>query len=290
MRRSLALLLLAALPALAAAQARRVAAVGDPGTRGRGQRAVAAAMAAEHARAPFAAVLLLGDNVYEDGEPKWFDAALREPYAPLRAGGARFLPVLGNHDVRAGGGDAQRAFWGAARWYKTTIGPAELFAIDTTILLPENQKGAYDGRLPEIRRLAVEQLDWLDEELARSKARHRIVFGHHPLYVSTGERGKVAEAARLRARLEPILRKRRVKLYLAGHEHHYERSEPVGGVVHVISGAGGKLAWWPSLYGSGVAAKIVRRRHFLVLDFPREALRVRALGKDGRFLDEFSIP
>lgn len=246
-------------------------------------------MADEHERAPFASVLVLGDNVYEHGEPAWFEGAIREPYAPLLAKGVRFFPVMGNHDVRAEGGKAQREYWGAPRWYKKSIGPADFFAIDTTVLLPRHQDGAYEGVLSTASRLAREQLAWLDAELARSTASHRVVFGHHPLYVTTSQLRKLAEARQLRSILEATLRKHGVALYLAGHEHHYERSEPVGGVVHVISGAGGKRSWWPLFFPSGAAERIVRRRHFLMLALSRGEVRARALGADGAVLDEFIL-
>lgn len=267
----------------------RVAVIGDAGTRDRGQHAVARALASEHERAPFASVLVLGDNVYEHGEPKWFEGAIREPYAPLFAKGVRFFPVMGNHDVRSGGGEAQRAYWGSPRWYKKTIGPADFFAIDSTVLLPRHQKGAYEGALSTASRLAREQLDWLDAELSRSKAPHRIVFGHHPLHVTTAQPAKVAEAGRMRAILEETLRRHGVSLYLSGHEHHYERSEPVGGVVHVISGAGGKRSWWPLFFSSGVSKQVVRRRHFLVLELSAESVRARAVDAEGAVIDEFVL-
>lgn len=267
----------------------RVAVVGDAGTRTRGQHEVARALAAEHERAPFASVLVLGDNVYEHGEPAWFEGAIRAPYAPLFAKGVRFFPVLGNHDVRARGGGAQRAYWGAPRWYKKTIGPADFFALDTTILLPRYQDGSYDGELEEVRRLAREQLAWLDAELARSTAPYRIVYGHHPLHLTTAQPRKIYEAKLLRSILEGTLTKRGVGLYLAGHEHHYERSEPAGGVVHVISGAGGKRSWWPLFFSTGASEKVVRRRHFLVLELAGGAVRARAIDSEGAVFDEFIL-
>jgi 3',5'-cyclic AMP phosphodiesterase CpdA len=267
----------------------RIAAVGDAGTADVPQASIARAMASEHARAPFASVLVLGDNVYKNGEPEKFDAAVREPYAALFDGGARFYPVLGNHDVRAAGGEAQRAYWGAPRWYKASIGTVEAFALDTTLLIPHHQKHAYDDALPETAQLASEMLAWLDDELGKSTARHVVVYGHHPLYVSTNEAEKVAEAAELRALLEPILKKHGVKLYLSGHKHHFERSRPVDGVVHVISGAGGQLSENPVLYPSGVAETVIQKRHFLMIEAADDGLRVRALNKRGEILDEFIV-
>ncbi|MFI5346384.1 MAG: metallophosphoesterase family protein [Elusimicrobiota bacterium] len=268
----------------------RIAVVGDAGTADSHQAHIAQAMTAEHERAPFASVLVLGDNVYQNGEPEKFDAAIREPYGPLFDGGVRFFPVLGNHDVRTGGGAAQRAYWGVPRWYRKSIGKVDVFALDTTVLLPHHQKNAYDADLPEAERLGREQLAWLDKALGESKADHVVVYGHHPMYVSTDENQKVEEAARLRALLEPILQKHGVKLYLAGHRHHYERSIPVGGVTHVISGSGGQLSGGDDdRHPSGVAAKVVQKRHFLMLEAGPDGLRVTAMDKRGGILDEFVV-
>lgn len=267
----------------------RLAVVGDAGTADHHQQAVADAMAAERARAPFASVLVLGDNVYQNGEPEKFDAAIRDPYRALFDGGARFFPVMGNHDVRTRGGEEQRAYWGAPRWYKASLGTVDAFALDTTILIPHHQKHAYDDALPQTEALAREMLAWLDAELGRSTARHVVVYGHHPLYVSTNEEQKVAESARLRELLEPILKKHGVKLYLSGHKHHYERSRPVDGVTHLISGAGGQLSDKPDVYPSGVAETVIKKRHFLVLEAEDDGLRVKALNKHDEVLDEFII-
>lgn len=267
----------------------RLAVVGDAGTMDHHQQAIADAMISEHAKAPFASVLVLGDNVYQDGETEKFDAAIREPYAALFDGGARFFPVMGNHDVRTEHGDPQRAYWGAPRWYKASIGTVDAFAIDTNILIPHHQKHAYDDALPETAAAAREMLEWLDTELGKSTAKHIVVYGHHPLYVSTNEEQKVEESAELRALLEPILKKHGVKLYLSGHKHHYERSAPVDGVTYVISGAGGQLSEKPVVYPSGVAEVVIKKRHFLIMDADDDGLHVRALDKHGEVLDEFVV-
>ncbi len=125
--------------------------------------------------------------------------------------------------------------------------------------------------------------------MAKSSAKHIVVYGHHPLYVSSNEDAKAEETALLRETLEPILLKHGVTLYLSGHQHHYERSKPVGGLTHVVSGAGGQLAEKPLAHSSGIADVLIQKRHFLTLDQSEDGLRVRALDENGNVLDDFTV-
>jgi hypothetical protein len=58
----------------------------------------------------------------------------------------------------------------------------------------------------------------------------------------------------------------------------------------VISGAGGQLAGGSPTRLSGVAATMIARRHFLVLEPHEDGLHVRAVDKDGQAFDEFVVP
>ena len=84
----------------------------------------------------------------------------------------------------------------------------------------------------------------MNEVLSKSTAKYKIVFGHYPLYASGNHLTQAKDALsllKLRELLEPILKEHQVDLYLAGHEHMYERTEPIDGVTHVVSGAAGKV-------------------------------------------------
>src|SRR4051794_3758172 len=58
------------------------------------------------------ALVTTGDNVYDFGEPKFFEAYLKAPYRALQTTGRPMWATLGNHDVAAGHGAAQLAFLG----------------------------------------------------------------------------------------------------------------------------------------------------------------------------------
>jgi hypothetical protein len=80
-----------------------------------------------------------------------------------------------------------------------------------------------------------EQLAWLSRRLARTPrfGSCRIAFTHYPRY-SAGSHGDHDE-------MEPVwqLLQGRARLLLAGHDHDLERFRPVGGLIQMISGAGG---------------------------------------------------
>ena len=202
----------------------RFIAFGDSGTGDEQQAALARAMAVQQTATGFTTALMLGDNIYPDGNKQDAAAKFERPYAELLRRGVKFQAVLGNHDVRKGreweinypnfnmGGRAYRSF---------TLGEnlIEFFALDST---------EYDDA----------QARWLESALAGSQARWKIAYFHHPLYSSGSTHGS---DPKLRAKLEPLFVKYNVAAVFSGHDHIYERIKPQQGVQYFVSGAGGKL-------------------------------------------------
>lgn len=194
----------------------RLAVVGDVGEPSPVLDATVAALVRASADRRFDALVLLGDNVYPDGEPALLQDAVLDPFSPLLGAGVPPLAVLGNHDVQAGHGDEiARRLGMPGRWYARRLGPALFVGLDST--------------QPRCRA----QREWLAATLARSHATWLVVALHHPPY-SAGWHG--AER-RVRRAFEPLFRHFGVDLVLAGHEHDYQRSEPLAGVTYVVSGA-----------------------------------------------------
>src|SRR5262245_60508039 len=75
---------------------------GDMGTGDRNQYALANQMAAWQAEYHFDIALMLGDNIYPDGNPAHIPTKFEKPYAELLQRGVKFYAVLGNHDVQTG--------------------------------------------------------------------------------------------------------------------------------------------------------------------------------------------
>jgi hypothetical protein len=267
----------------------RFAVIGDAGSGSQNQLKIANQMAAQYEKTPFASVLVLGDNVYEDGEPHLFQERIYEPYAPLFKQGVRFFPVLGNHDVRKNFGDLQLKYWGAPNYYCFKLGQApldvECFAIDTTVYLPGYDKCYADAPGLALKKAEV-QTQWLEKALGESKAKYKLVFGHYPLYSSGLHSSDPKSMVKLRGILEPILAKNKVDLYLAGHEHHYERSSVIQGIQHFVSGAAGRLR--EIFYKDAPPyprEKAMSKFHFMLFDITPEGLTFQALSKRGKVLD-----
>ncbi len=252
----------------------RVLAFGDFGDGGPRQGQVAEAMLRAHASKPFDLAITLGDNFYPAGMPTPTDERWRRDFARLYAPmHIPFYASLGNHDwvladspaaeiLHSGNADGWRM--PAAR-YSFVAGPVQFFALDTNLVTQA-------------------ELDWLDAELGRSKARWKVVYGHHPI-TSAGVYG--AEAAALQERLLPILRGR-ADLYICGHEHDLEHLVSESGVHLVVAGGGG-AATYPIKPGPH-AVFTSNQNGFAVIEADRQALSVSLIGGDSKVLHRFSIP
>jgi hypothetical protein len=203
--------------------------------------------------------VMLGDNIYPNGatanvdgrDTQRFRDLFVTPFAGLgrRHDDFRIYSVLGNHDWRTSreGAMAQVAFLTQTRpfYMDGTVyrvqppaghGEVEIFAIDTEVLLSATTvyKATLADDATEVRsqkrekplKWAVPQTEaersmvgWLEESLRSSKARWKIVIGHHPLWSGAG--GKFEQAHALRNLILPTLC-RYADLYLAGHEHTME--------------------------------------------------------------------
>ncbi len=202
----------------------RFVAFGDMGTGDSDQLAVARRMALFQKEHPYDTVLMLGDNIYHDGDPSDLPAKFERPYAELLKRGVSFYASLGNHDVMKGR-QAQINYkpfnMGGRSYYSFIKGNnlIEFFAIDST---------NFDRS----------QLQWLENALASSKASWKVAFFHHPIYSSGRTHGS---NNKLRAQIEPLFVRYGVAAAFSGHDHTYERTKPQQGVQYFVCGIGGKL-------------------------------------------------
>ncbi|HVG56639.1 MAG TPA: metallophosphoesterase [Vicinamibacterales bacterium] len=194
--------------------------LGDTGTGGSDQVAVAKELATWRTRFKFDFVVMMGDNLYGGEKARDFQKKFEIPYKALLDGGVKFYAALGNHDDAAIQRNYKPFNMNGERYYsfKPQNG-VRFFALDSNYV---DEK----------------QLGWLDKELAASGSEWKIMFFHHPLY-SSGETHGSADLQR--GLLEPVFMKYGVNLVLAGHEHFYERIKPQKGIAYFTLGSSAKL-------------------------------------------------
>src|SRR5215471_17906844 len=146
----------------------RFAVIGDSGTGQKPQYEIGRQMDVLRKKEGFGFVLMLGDNIYPNGNPRLFKQRFEEPYKALLEHGVKFYASLGNHDVIKGGpGEREyERFNMQGRDYYSFVeggGLVQFFALDST-------------------RMSPEQLAWLEGELQKSVARWKVAFFHHPIY------------------------------------------------------------------------------------------------------------
>jgi hypothetical protein len=218
-----------------------------------------------YARQPFQLALLLGDNIYPDGDIKRLSKSHFEtPYANLIKNNVEFVAAIGDHDDRKGHLQDEMAYFKMpGKYYQVSRGNVDFFVLNTTFFV----------RSPE-------QIQWLKTALANSKAKWKIVIGHHPLYSS----GRNGNTEGLRNVLEPLLIQYGVKFYLAGHDHDYERFSPVQGVYHIVSGGGGSFLY---PFKSPREHSLVRLRthHFLSFEIQDNQLVMTVINRFGDTVD-----
>ena len=261
-------------PVFAAAPAAirlRVLAFGDFGDGSEAQHAVAAAMRTYHGRRPFDFALTLGDNFYSIGMASPDDERWKtwwsDLYDPLRI---RFYATLGNHDWGQPNSPAAEILYTSrseswrmpAAYYTFTAGAAQFFALDTDVI-------------------SEAQLLWLQEALAASRARWKIVYGHHPIY----SHGQHEDNNMKIDQLLPVLRDR-ADIYLAGHDHDMQHLKPEGRLHFFIAGSGGKLR----PITPGPRSLFAHSAHgFAVLEIESDRLSVAFVDSEGAELYRYEL-
>ncbi len=241
----------------------RILAFGDFGNGSIEQKQVAASMLKMHHLKPFGFAITLGDNFYNTGmesptDPRW-QTWWEDIYTPL---GIHFYATLGNHDWGQPDSPAAEILYTQksqswrmpAPYYSYTAGPVQFFALDTN-------------------EMSVAQLVWLNDELMKSRARWKLVYGHHPIYSA----GAHKDSERLIKQLLPVLRDR-ADVYIAGHDHDMQHLRAEGGVHFFVSGAAGARVRAVRTHPRTLFAKSAYG--FSVIEVDEKEMTVQMIGTD----------
>lgn len=194
-----------------------------------------------------------GDNFYSNGVAGINDPMWQTSFENVYHHGTLFeywYVVLGNHDYR-GNPQAQLDYTNVsqrwqmpARYYsfeqelEDESGETALFVfIDSSPFEKDYyQEEKYKNVLGQD---TIAQKLWLEKTLSTSKAKWKVVIGHHPLYTTGkrfGERNDMIPA------FQPLFEKYKVDAYFAGHEHDLQHQKPEGIYTnHFVSGAGSEV-------------------------------------------------
>ena len=153
-------------------------------------------------------------------------------------------PVLGNHEYR---GDTQsvldystisRRWEMPARYYAMTWSVSEkvevlLLFIDTAPLIDKYREDSVD--FGDAGKQSLEQqLAWINTSLGVSRAKWKIIMGHHPIYAGTTK--SKSERQDLQVRLQPLLDKYAVDVSVGGHIHNFQHIRvPGSGVDYFVN-------------------------------------------------------
>jgi hypothetical protein len=249
----------------------RFAAIGDSGRGDQAQLDVSAQMQAFREPFDYDLVIMLGDNIYDGWTPDDYRRKFELPYKPLLDGGVKFYATIGNHDDV---NQPSYAFFnmGGRRYY--TFKPPSLL----------NRLAGPSVRffMIDTERLNVEQVDWIDREMAASDADWKIPVFHRPIYTS----GRYERPARmLRTLLEPVFVRHGVKVAFSGHEHFYQRTTPQQGITYFISGGAGSLRVGDIRNNALVARGFDRDYHFMLIEISGDELYYQAISRKGGTID-----
>lgn len=141
-----------------------------------------------------------------------------------------WFPILGNHEYRGNSqavldyAKVSRRWCMPARYYTKVYEVEEgvtirLVFIDTAPLIDKYREES--DQYPDVCKQDMQrQLNWIDSVLTVNKATWTVVMGHHPMYAQTSKDD--IERENLQERLNPILKKHHVDMYIAGHIHNFQ--------------------------------------------------------------------
>ena len=215
---------------------------------------------------PFELVLMLGDNIYGSERPQDFVLKFEKPYAEVLARKIPFYASLGNHD------DPNQRFYqpfnmNGKRFYS--------FEQEGCPVLRAGQQlhGQGPAGLAGARAGGV------------SRSLEDCVLPPSPLLIRRTARigGRPSRHRRT------ALRKARVGVVFAGHEHFYERLKPQHGIHYFTSGGAAKLRAGNIRPGPLTAKGFDSDYSYMLVEIDGEQMHFQTLSRRGQLVDSGTI-
>lgn len=215
------------------------------------------------------AVFRVGDNVDDGKDPQQWQE-FKKINAPILKSIPYYSP-FGNHEK------GSPLFFDAfptskgRHWFSVDVDGVHFIILDSNLPLDPESK----------------QYAWLKKDLSQAKNKYafKVLLFHHPLFgVGSGHKD---DEKHLRKSLLPLIERYGVSLVLTGHEHSYQRFNYKG--VCMITTAGGGSHLIGQVRTSPYLVKYIKAHHYCVMTIHPKELTIKAIGLDGRVLDEVDI-
>ena len=242
------------------------------------------------------AVLALGDTHHYEGvesvsDPLWmtnFELIYTHPELQTD-----WYPICGNHEYRGNTqavidySEISRRWEMPARYYTRTFEhkgtTLKVVFIDTTPLIDKYRK--HSETYPDACRPDMNaQLQWIDRTLSEAGEDWVVVVGHHPIYAHTDK--SESERTDMQKRVDTILRKHNVDMYICGHIHNFQHiRRPDSDIDYVVNTSGSQTRVPEKIDGTVFCSDATG---FSVLTADKKSLRLNMLDKDGKLLHTVS--
>lgn len=162
-----------------------------------------------------------------------------------------WYPILGNHEYRGNTqavldyGTVSRRWVMPDRYYAKSFEVDDTTSmtvvfVDTTPLIDKYHKESEEQYRDVAAQSIDEQLAWIDSTLMASNDTWKIVIGHHPIYADTEKDDE--ERIDMQERLDPILRRNGVDMYICGHIHNFQHIRPADSDIDYVVNTSGSLS------------------------------------------------
>ena len=238
------------------------------------------------------AVLSLGDTHHYGGvqsvsDPLWmtnYELIYTHPELMID-----WYPICGNHEYRGNTqavidySEVSRRWEMPGRYYSKTFeddgASLKVVFIDTTPLIDKYR--ANPDTYPDAAcQDADDQLRWLDKILSDANEDWVVVVGHHPIYAYTDK--SKSERTDMQKKVDSILRKHKVDMYICGHLHNYQHIRLQDSKIDYVVNTSGSQTRTPDKIDGTVFCSDASG--FSVLTANKKTLNLNMLDKNGEII------
>lgn len=180
-----------------------------------------------------------------------------------------FMPSIGNHDLPPAVYLELFHLPGDEKWYSFNYGNVHFISLDTEHDPLGDQKAWLESDLKSAN--ADTAVNWI------------VISFHRPPYT----KGKNNSDVRVREAWCDLFETHEVDLVFNGHNHLYQRTRPIGGVIYIVTGGGGAPLYDPG--GESWIARTVKAYHCCRVSVDGLFIRIDTIGSDGTIFDSFAI-